>query len=230
MQNVKDKKQNPNFSVTGAHHQNVVSKQAIKNISHWDYSIILDAIIMWPKTANDELCSFALEHSDFLWNHLTRSNSWLYPLDIFSSNRIFSYDHLWWLCFFGCPYYVLDQMLQDRKKLPNWIPCFLRGQYLGLLPSHSSKKFHFIDLTTGFSGPRTMWSMTINLHPSQIMPHMAYLLIIPSMPLFGRNWSAAALNLTSIRRILIKPTNIITCLSFMPFVSPPLRSSVPFLQ
>jgi hypothetical protein len=37
----------------------------------------------------------------------------------------------------GCPAYVLDPKLQDGKKLPKWTTRSRRGQFLGILNTHS---------------------------------------------------------------------------------------------
>ena len=61
--NVKDKNQTLYFPGTGAHHQNVVTEQAIHNITCWYCAMLFREISMWPDTANSELRPFALEHA-----------------------------------------------------------------------------------------------------------------------------------------------------------------------
>ena len=116
--------------------------------------MLLHEIIMWPNTENTELCPFALEHTAYLWNHLSRYDSQLTPLDIFSSTKFSSYDHLRRLHVFGLPSYILDPNLQYGKKLPKLSPCYHCGQYLGVSPSYSSKIGRIINPTTVFFRPQ----------------------------------------------------------------------------
>lgn len=54
----------------------------------------------------------------------------------------------------GCPVYVLDSMIQDGKKLPNWSPRTKRAQYLGKSRVHASSIGLIRNLTTGYISPQ----------------------------------------------------------------------------
>ena len=49
----------------------------------------------------------------------------------------------------GCPTYVRVPILQDGKKLPNWMPRSRRAQYVGALPIHASTVILVRNLHTG---------------------------------------------------------------------------------
>jgi hypothetical protein len=51
-----------------------------------------------------------------------------------SSDDIFKQAHV-----FGCPVYVLDAALQDRKKIPKWSPRACLGLFLRFSEVHSSQ-------------------------------------------------------------------------------------------
>eukprot|EP00957_Ditylum_brightwellii_P164029 12489065-Ditylum_brightwellii.AAC.1 len=112
--------------VVGAHHQNAVAEELIGTIVCSARTMMIHAAIYWPETLNSMLWPFALEYAVDLWNHLPDMDTGLSPLDNFSGtikdhSRLLE-AHVW-----GCPAYVLDPTLQDRKKIPKWNPCKRRG-------------------------------------------------------------------------------------------------------
>ena len=53
--------------------------------------------------------------------------------------------HIW-----GCPAYVLQATLQDKKKLPRWSPRSDRVQFLGHSKRHASTVGPIKNIKTGF--------------------------------------------------------------------------------
>jgi len=91
---LKLKGQTIDFSGTGAHHQNGVAKRSIKTIVEWARMMVLHAAIHWPERADLELWPFALEYAVYLWNNLPSQDSGLSPIEIFSQQKMPSYEHL----------------------------------------------------------------------------------------------------------------------------------------
>eukprot|EP00957_Ditylum_brightwellii_P180880 13780252-Ditylum_brightwellii.AAC.1 len=62
--------------------------------------------------------------------------SGLFPIDKFSGtvndHTCLLSAHVW-----GCPTYVMDPKLQDRKKVPKWSPQKRQGKFLGWSQSHA---------------------------------------------------------------------------------------------
>lgn len=137
LQNIKDNDQTIDFSGTGAHHQHGVAERSIQTITRWARAMLLHAVLMWPD--QDDLS---------LWPFATA------PVELFSSIRCSTWDHLRRLHVWGCPSYVLDPRLQDGKKIPKWQPRSRRGQYLGVSLSHSSTIGRILNLSTGYVSPQ----------------------------------------------------------------------------
>jgi hypothetical protein len=55
---------------------------------------------------------------------------------------------------FGCPVYVLDAALQDRKKIPKWNPQARLGLFLGFSDLHSSQVPLVLDIESGHISPQ----------------------------------------------------------------------------
>jgi hypothetical protein len=97
------------------------------------------------------------------------------PIEMFTSIKFPSYDHLQQSHVWGCPVYVLDPKLQDGKKLPKWLPRTRRRQYLGVSPQHSSTIGHILNLRTGFVSPQhhviydDLYSMVSNAETGSIL-------------------------------------------------------------
>jgi hypothetical protein len=115
---------------------------------------MLHAIIMWPDQADLALWPFALDHAVFLWNNLPQRESKMAPIELFSGQKLTSYDHLQRLHVWGCPVYVLDPKLQDGKKIPKWQPRARRGQFLGYSKDHSTTIGLILNNATGHISPQ----------------------------------------------------------------------------
>ena len=61
----------------------------------------------------------------------------LCPDELFSGVTHHS-SHLQWCKVFGCPVYVLDPKLQDRKKIPKWDSRAWQGIFIGFSTQHST--------------------------------------------------------------------------------------------
>ena len=143
------------FSGVGAHHQNGVAERAIQTITSWARAMMMHQLLHWPSQHDQNLWPFAMQHAVFLWNHMPRQGSQLSPLELFSGvklppqNAALLNVRVW-----GCPAYVLDPRLQDKKKLPKWKKRSRIGMYLGNSPEHSSSVGQILNLSTGAVSPQ----------------------------------------------------------------------------
>ena len=134
---LQQRSQHMEFSGVGAHHQNGVVERAIRTITESARTMLLHATIHWPDSMSLELWPFALHYAVKTWNHLPRQDTKLAPIEVFTGlpqDPIILRDfHV-----FGCPAYVLDPTLQDKRKLPRWNPRSRRGQFLGMSRRHAN--------------------------------------------------------------------------------------------
>ena len=111
--------QSVTLSGVGAHHQNL-AKRYIQSIFNMSWAMMLHLALHWPQVANSNLWPFAVNHAVYLWNNTPKHETFISPVEHFTSKTFANYAHLQRLHVFGCPVYVLDPKLQDGKKLPKW--------------------------------------------------------------------------------------------------------------
>ncbi len=149
-----DKKdQTIRLSGVGAHHQNGVAENAIKNVVRTARTMMIHAALRWPEQADKKLWPMALQHAVFLHNHTPRQDTQLSPEELWcktkSDYHFLQHAHPW-----GCPVYVLDPKIQDGHKLPKWRPQSRRAQYMGYSPLHASTVGLVRNLVTGNVSPQ----------------------------------------------------------------------------
>jgi hypothetical protein len=115
---------------------------------------MLHSIIMWPDQADLALWLFSLEHVMYLWNNMLQQESKMAPIELFTGQKLASYNHVQRLHVWGCPVYVLDPKLQDGKKIPKWQPRARRGQFLGYSKDHSTSIGLILNIATGHILPQ----------------------------------------------------------------------------
>ena len=101
--------------------------------------------IFWP---------FAIDYTVYMHNHLPISNMRISPTEHFTSTVFLNYNHPTRAHTFGCPVYVLDQRLQDSKKVPKLSMRSRRGIYLGISKHHSSTVNLVLNPETGVISPQ----------------------------------------------------------------------------
>jgi hypothetical protein len=151
---MRSKDQELSLSGTGAHHQNGVAERTIKTVVSWARAMLLHMVIHWPDQADLSVWPFALEYSVYIWNHLPNQRTGSCPEEIFTSSKVLVREILRRCRVWGCPVYVLDPKLQDRKKLPKWVARARRGQFLGFSTQHSSTVGKILNLRTGYVSPQ----------------------------------------------------------------------------
>ena len=94
--------------------------------------------IHWLAVASLDLWPFAVDYAIFIWNRLPTKKTKVKPIDIFTKLIHFGARDLQRLHVFKFPVYVLDQVLQDRKRLTKWEKKSRRAIHLGLRQLHGS--------------------------------------------------------------------------------------------
>jgi hypothetical protein len=106
-----------------------------------------------PQHANVKYWPQAINYAAWVFNRLPNMESGIAPNEIRSGvcspSSELSRAHI-----FGCPVYVLDASLQDRKKIPKWNPCARLGLFLGFSDLHSSQVPLVLNVATGHTSPQ----------------------------------------------------------------------------
>ena len=112
MNKLHENKQLLRLSGVGAHHQNGVAENAIKNISRKARIFLFHAALRWPEKFDKKLWPLAMQHAVHLNNHTPRMHDGLAPMEHWtrskSTHTQLTCAHPW-----GCPAYVLNPKLQD---------------------------------------------------------------------------------------------------------------------
>ena len=137
----------------GAHHQNGVAERSIRTLVERSRTVLLHAQLRWMDETSVELWPMAMQHTSYLINVIPNIHEGLSPEEKFSQS-FHGTNRLSNLPVWGCPAYVLQPQLQDKKKLPKWEPRSRRGQYLGWSPLHASNVALVRNLKTGYISPQ----------------------------------------------------------------------------
>ena len=125
-------------SGVGAHHQNTVAERAIGYIMSRARRMLFHMAMMWPAGGGCmELLPFAVTYAVYLWNRIPAIKHGYSPMELFCGTSV-NCKKLMRCRVFGCPSYVLNPILQDRKKIPKWQPRSRQGQFLGMSEDHAS--------------------------------------------------------------------------------------------
>jgi hypothetical protein len=109
-----------NVGAVGAKHQNGIAERNIKTVAQWARANMLHLATLWPQYANAKYWPQAIDYAVWVFNRLPNMESGIAPNEIWSGvcspSEELSRSHV-----FGCPVYVLDASLQDRKRFQNGI-------------------------------------------------------------------------------------------------------------
>jgi len=118
------------------HHLNGKVEKRIRYLQEKTRVIFLHTINQWPNTVALHLWPYALQVENKIRNITPRTQDGLSPWTLFARTKeIPSLDRIHP---FGCPAYLLDNKLQQKKKINKWALRGRVGMYLGPSPSHSS--------------------------------------------------------------------------------------------
>ena len=84
-----EKRQSQSFSDVGAQHQNARAEQAIQTIMYMARTFMVHASLHWTDQGSDDisLWSFAVKHSEWIYNRVPNVQSGLTPLELITRKR-----------------------------------------------------------------------------------------------------------------------------------------------
>ena len=159
LDHVHAKGQTQSFCGVGAHHQNGVSEKRIRDLQDAARCMLLHAQRRWPQAITANLWPYAIRLAADIDNSTPRlpkrgerKKECESPIEKFSQLQVrpnLKYYHP-----FGCPCYVLDAAMQDRKKGPKWSERARVGIYLGQSPRHARSVALVLNPITGLVSPQ----------------------------------------------------------------------------
>ena len=154
LSDVKKCMQRITFCGVGAHHQNGISENAIKQLTLISRTLLVHAQRYWPEYITTMLWPFALKAAQDRLNQLNMNLDGKTP-DMKFSGVAAHHIKLKDFHVFGCPCYVLDSRLQTNSKgVPKWEPRARLGIYLGRSPAHASSVALVLNPNTGLVSPQ----------------------------------------------------------------------------
>jgi len=151
----KSKMQKILFCGVGAHHQNGVAENCIKQLTLTARTLLLHAQRYWPEYITTMMWPYALLAAADCINNVHIDLNGKTPEMKFSrtagsSTRLNNFHT------FGCPAYILDVRLQDAggPGAPKWEPRSRLGIYVGLSPSHAGSVVLVMNPKTGLVLPQ----------------------------------------------------------------------------
>ena len=151
----KSKMQKISFCGVGAHHQNGVAENSIKQLTLSARTLLLHAQRHWPEYITTMMWPYALLAAADRINNLHIDLDGKTPEMKFSttagaSTRLNNFHT------FGCPAYILDARLQDGggPGAPKWEPRSRLGIYVGHSPFHAGSVALVLNPKTGLISPQ----------------------------------------------------------------------------
>ena len=145
--------QSISFCAVGAHHQNGVIENRIKDCTYGTRTMLLHAKRFWPEAITIMLWPFALLAYIERRNNLQLDSNNQTPLQKIcklGKKLDITKFHTW-----GCPVFVLESQIQtDPKGLPKWNPRARVGIYLGHSPVHARNVALVLNPATGHVSPQ----------------------------------------------------------------------------
>lgn len=123
------------FCNIGIHFQNRIAETNIGFLQSLTRLILLHAIHLWPEMIALELWILALLEATRISNLTHFDSNGRAPIAIFSGSDALldlSKEHM-----FSCPVFVLDDSLQNRKKIPKLDSCIFMGIYIRKSPFYA---------------------------------------------------------------------------------------------
>jgi len=141
------------FCGVGAHHQNGIAENHVKQLTLGARTLLLHAKRHWPEAITTMLWPYAIKAAAERHNNLKLDDTGRSPIEKFSATK--SELHICNFHTFGCPVYVLDSRLQDRSGgVPKWEPRSRVGIYLGHSPVHAGSVALVLNPKSGLVSPQ----------------------------------------------------------------------------
>jgi hypothetical protein len=140
----------------GAHHQNGLAENTVKQFTLKGRTLLLHAKRHWPEAITTILWPFALKAGVKAHNDFKLDADGKVPAQKFSTGDSGSIEHslrdrhTW-----GCPVFILDASLQSSSLgAPKWEPRSRLGIYLGHSPFHAGSVALVLNPATGHVSPQ----------------------------------------------------------------------------
>ena len=134
---------------------------------------MIHASLHWPNVMHDTaLWLMAVMHAVYIYNHVPSMTTSLSPTDVFTRSR-WEQRKLHDLHVWGCPAYLLDNRLGEKKKIPRWLPRSERTVFVGNSSRHVSMAPMILNLCTGaittqFHVVFDDWFSTVSSNPQDL--------------------------------------------------------------
>ena len=116
-------------SGVGGNYHNRVAYSGIKNVVRISRTMIIHASLRWSDASGKSLWTMDMSHAVNLHNHTPHISRCMSPEEVWKGSK-YPHSDLHNTNPWGCPAYVLEQILQDGNKLPKCMPRSRKGQYL----------------------------------------------------------------------------------------------------
>jgi hypothetical protein len=143
------------FAGVGAHHQNGVAENKIRQLQDQAQTMLIHANQRWNGKVTASLWPYAVRMAALSMNDLPslQLKNATTPLQAFSRTTVYTNPKHWH--HFGCPVYVLNAGLQSAGGIQNkWTDRSRVGVYLGRSPEHARSVALFLSLQTGHVSPQ----------------------------------------------------------------------------
>ena len=151
-----DKGQALTFAGVGAHHQNGIAENRIRQLQDMARTMIIHAHSRWPAAINTHLWPYAVRMANDALNatpNMKHPNKGI-PEALFTNTKAIASNPKHWH-HFGAPAYVLKQPLQTSTNIfHKWKERSTLGIYLGRSPQHAREIALVLNLETGLVSPQ----------------------------------------------------------------------------
>ena len=136
-----------------AHFQSGVAERRIRELQETARACLLHAQHRWKEAVNPHLWPYAVRTACSVYNEAPTKRMKRCPCEVFSGSKVMPNPNAWMP--FGCPVYVLDDALQNNRRITGkWKHRSRVGVYLGRSPLHAATVALVLNLTTGRVSPQ----------------------------------------------------------------------------
>jgi hypothetical protein len=150
---VANARQTLSFCGVNAHFQNGMAERRVRELQDNARTMLIHANRRWNTAVDAHLWPYAIRYACDMFNEAPmKKHKGLTPIQKFSGSEVaFNIRHAHT---FGCPVYVLDNVLQQRKKIPKWSERSRVGIFLGYSPQHARSVALILSLSSGLTSPQ----------------------------------------------------------------------------
>ena len=147
-----DRGQRLTYCGVNAHFQNGITNRKIRDLQEAMRTSLLNMAHKWPKMITMNLWLYAMCMANEIMISTPTKLKDKSLQELFSRVDValkIKHFHT-----FGCPMYVLDNLLQGQHSIPKWNKRARLGIYLGPSPNHSRSAHLILNLRTGHISPQ----------------------------------------------------------------------------